>query len=162
MPSTFATLGPTLIRTFVIIGGGYAAKRFQILDSAASSGVGKLISFIFLPALLFRNTAKLDLQDVNWRFIACIAAVKLVVFFIVAALTFVIARKKPNRWSKAGIRAIFATQSNDLALGLPFLRGVFASIDPAVVSSIYIIATTSLLITNPIVRLKHAALRLKS
>jgi hypothetical protein len=54
---------------------------------------------------------------VNWWFLLAVMLAKSAVFFSVILITALVTR--PVRLDKAGIYAIFATQSNDFALGYP-------------------------------------------
>ena len=47
-------------------------------------------------------------------------------------------------------RAIFCTQSNDFALGLPVVKALYQDDAPAMVSMLYLLAPVSLLLLNPI------------
>jgi len=70
------------------------------------------------PALLFKNMVLLDFGDVIWPFFFSILVAKVTVFFFVCVLTLLVANRE-SRFSKAGLFSIFATQSNDFALGFP-------------------------------------------
>ena len=59
---------------------------------------------------------------VNWTFLLSILISKLTVFVVVLVFTLLVTR--PMDLSKAGLFAIFCTQSNDFALGYPI--GAFA------------------------------------
>ena len=70
-----------------------------------------------LPALLFKNLAILDVTAISWPFLGGMLLAKFSVFAGVALITVIISR--PFNIGRAGIFGIFATQSNDFALGLP-------------------------------------------
>ncbi len=70
--------------------------------------------------------ASLKFSNFDWRFVAGIFISKTVLFFISIAAVLVFARGKPRKLAAAGIVAIFTTQSNDFALGLPVIEALFA------------------------------------
>lgn len=124
-PSTGATVSienlyPAIVQCFVIILFGYIAGRWDVITSAQGKGIGTFVSKFCLPALLFKNMCILNFGDVNWVFLLCILIAKSVVFFLVMALCLLI--KRPRNYGIAGLFAIFATQSNDFALGLPLRK----------------------------------------
>lgn len=109
---------PALIECFGIILCGYIAGRTNIITSNQAKGLGSFVSKFALPALLFKNMVLLDFGHVIWPFLWSILIAKVCVFVIVCGLTLIVASPQ-SRWSKAGIFSIFATQSNDFALGYP-------------------------------------------
>lgn len=70
-----------------------------------------------LPSLIFMSLAELDLSSVNWLFLLSILIAKSIVFFAVIIVTLLVGR--PVNLGRAGIFAIFCTQSNDFAIGYP-------------------------------------------
>lgn len=115
--STLNNLFPAIAESFVIILIGYVFGRFKLIDPSEARSLTTLVGKLALPALLFRNLAILDLSNVSWRFLGSILTAKLIVFVVVAIITFIVSR--PWHIGRAGLYAIFATQSNDFALGLP-------------------------------------------
>lgn len=115
---------PALLECFGIILCGYVAGRANIITSTQAKGLGNFVSKFALPALLFKNMVLLDLGDVIWPFLWSILVAKVTVFFVVCVLTLLVA-SKDSRYSKAGLFSIFATQSNDFALGYPIGRSLF-------------------------------------
>lgn len=117
-------LFPALIECFGIILCGYVAGRANIITSTQAKGLGNFVSMFALPAVLFKNMVLLDFGNVIWPFLWSILIAKVCVFAIVCVLTLIVA-SPDSRFSKAGIFSIFATQSNDFALGYPI--GTFVS-----------------------------------
>lgn len=111
-------LFPALLECFGIILCGYIAGRANIITSTQAKGLGNFVSKFALPALLFKNMVLLDFGNVVWSFLWSILIAKVSVFVIVCVLTLIVA-SPDSRYSKAGLFAIFATQSNDFALGYP-------------------------------------------
>lgn len=114
-------LFPALLQCFGIILCGYIAGRANIITSTQAKGLGNFVSMFALPALLFKNMVLLNFDHVVWSFLWGILLAKLCVFAIVCVLTLVMSCPD-SRYSKAGLFSVFATQSNDFALGYPIGR----------------------------------------
>lgn len=142
-------LFPALLECFGIILCGYIAGRADIITESQAKGLGNFVSKFALPALLFKNMVLLDFGDVIWAFLWSVLVAKVTVFVIVCVLTLVVAGPD-NRYSKAGLYAIFATQSNDFALGYPIVEALYRSTYPEYLQYIYLVAPVSLMILNPI------------
>ena len=110
-------LFPAIAQSFAVILIGYLFGRFKIIPPNEAKSINILVGKLALPALLFKNLAILDLTTISWPFMAGILISKSVVFLVVVILTLIVTR--PVNIGKAGIFGIFATQSNDFALGLP-------------------------------------------
>lgn len=111
-------LFPALLECFGIVLCGYIAGRANIITSTQAKGLGNFVSRFALPALLFKNMVVLNFSNVDWAFLYSVLIGKASVFFIVCVLTLLVASPE-SRFSKAGLFPIFATQSNDFALGYP-------------------------------------------
>lgn len=142
-------LFPALVECFGIILCGYIAGRANIITSSQAKGLGNFVSKFALPALLFKKMVQLDFGNVIWPFLWSILVAKVCVFAIVCVLTLVVA-SPDSRFSKAGIFSIFATQSNDFALGYPIVEALYQSTHPEYLQYIYLAAPVSLVILNPI------------
>ncbi|XP_041662814.1 integral membrane protein GPR155-like [Cheilinus undulatus] len=142
-------LFPALLECFGIILCGYIAGRANIITSTQAKGLGNFVSKFALPALLFKNMVVLDFGNVIWPFLWSILIAKVCVFSLVCVLTLIVASPE-NRYSKAGIFSIFATQSNDFALGYPIVEALYQSTYPEYLQYIYLVAPVSLMLLNPI------------
>nr|XP_020452055.1 integral membrane protein GPR155 [Monopterus albus]XP_020452056.1 integral membrane protein GPR155 [Monopterus albus] len=142
-------LFPALLQCFGIILCGYIAGRANIITSTQAKGLGNFVSKFALPALLFKNMVLLDFDNVIWPFLWSILIAKVSVFFIVCVLTLIVASPE-SRYSKAGLFSIFATQSNDFALGYPIVEALYQSTYPEYLQYIYLVAPVSLMLLNPI------------
>lgn len=142
-------LFPALLECFGIILCGYIAGRTNIITATQAKGLGNFVSKFALPALLFKNMVLLDFSDVIWPFLWGILVAKLTVFFIVCILTLLVANRE-SRYAKAGLFSIFATQSNDFALGYPIVEALYKSTHPEYLQYIYLVAPISLMVLNPI------------
>ena len=88
----------------------------------------------------------------NWSFLLAILLSKTIVFVVIFVLTFAILRlRDDSATSVASLAAIFSTQSNDFAIGLPILTAVYDQhFHPEFIQYIYLLAPISLVILNPI------------
>lgn len=141
-------LYPAIIQCFFIILAGYIAGRVSLISSSQSRGIGLFVSNFCLPALLFKNMCILDFSVVNWMFLTSILISKSLVFFLVVFVTLV--AKRPLNYGYAGMFGIFATQSNDFALGYPIIQALYQNSHPDYLKYIYLIAPISVVFLNPI------------
>uniref|UniRef100_A0A4W4HCH0 G protein-coupled receptor 155b n=1 Tax=Electrophorus electricus TaxID=8005 RepID=A0A4W4HCH0_ELEEL len=142
-------LFPALLECFGIILCGYAAGRGDIISAGQARSLGAFVSRFALPALLFRNMVELQFADVVWSFLWSVLIAKACVFAAVCVLTLLVASPQ-SRFSKAGLFAIFATQSNDFALGYPIVDALYRSSHPDYVQYLYLVAPVSLTVLNPV------------
>lgn len=90
----------------------------------------------------------MDFSKVEWLFLGSIAASKSLVFFVAMILTVITIR--PLNLGLAAAFAIFVSQSNDFALGVPIVDAVYSKSHPSYIKYIYLIAPISLCFLNPI------------
>ncbi|KAL2081601.1 hypothetical protein ACEWY4_023454 [Coilia grayii] len=140
---------PALLECFGIILCGYIAGRANIITPTQSKGLGNFVSKFALPALLFKNMVLLDFGDVIWPFLWSILIAKVSIFCVVCVLTLLVANRD-SRFSKAGLFSIFATQSNDFALGYPIVEALYRNTHPEYLQYIYLVAPVSLILLNPL------------
>jgi predicted permease len=116
-----------LLAIFLTVGLGWAAGRMRWLDSGADARdparvMGNAAFSIFVPALLFRTTARLDFAALPWRLIAA---------FFVPALLFVIGvylwqrRRRGRPPAEPATRAMSAAFGNSVQLGIPMAAALF-------------------------------------
>ncbi|KAM9304779.1 lysosomal cholesterol signaling protein [Gastrophryne carolinensis] len=142
-------LFPALLECFGIILCGYIAGRANIITPTQAKGLGNYVSRFALPALLFKNMVVLNFSNVNWSFLYSILIAKASVFLLVCVLTLLVANPQ-SRFSKAGLFPIFATQSNDFALGYPIVEALYQTSYPEYLQYIYLVAPVSLMMLNPL------------
>lgn len=110
--------------------------------------MGTFVGNFALPSLIFLSLAKLNWDAVNWTFLLSILISKAIVFTLVIVIVLLVAR--PMHLGKAGILAIFCTQSNDFAIGFPIVVALYSQSHPEYAQYIYLLAPISLAILNPI------------
>ncbi|XP_014666770.1 PREDICTED: integral membrane protein GPR155-like [Priapulus caudatus] len=145
---SFSNLYPAILQCFIVILSGYCAGRTNLISSTEARGLGRFVANFALPALVFKAMVELRFDTVNWRFLGSILLAKTCVFVLVAFFTILLSRR--NKLGKAGMYAIFSTQSNDFALGFPIVQALYANVHPDYMQYIYLIAPISLVILNPI------------
>ncbi|RVU49054.1 AEC family transporter [Rubrivivax rivuli] len=122
-----ATVLAKLMAMFFTVGLGWLAARQRWLGKPEEGDparvLGNLVFYLFVPALLFRTTARLDLAHMPWA--------TLVAFFVplvgVLLLVYLSQRRAAARHGAAApaTRAITATFGNSLQVGVPFAAAVF-------------------------------------
>ncbi|XP_075978683.1 integral membrane protein GPR155 homolog anchor [Anticarsia gemmatalis] len=141
-------LYPALFQCFTIILCGYVAGRLNVVSSIESKGIATFVGNFALPSLIFLSLAQLDFSTVNWTFLLAILLAKGLVFFGVMIVTMLVS--KPLNLGRAGMFAIFCTQSNDFALGYPIINALYEKSHPEYALYLYLMAPISLAILNPV------------
>lgn len=113
--ANFDALVPSILQCFSIILAGFFSRKINLLSENETRGVRNLLVYFLAPAMMCQCLLIIEWQDINWKFLACAFVAKSFVFVGVAAATLFLS----NDLCKSGIYAIFATQSNDMALGYP-------------------------------------------
>ena len=115
-----------LLAMFFTVALGYVAGRLRWLGKPEFGDparvLGNVAFFLFVPALLFRTTVRLDLAHMPWR--------TLIAFFVpVAVVMFGVyfwQRRTANANAAApATRAITAIFGNSVQLGIPFASALF-------------------------------------
>jgi malonate transporter and related proteins len=127
-----------LLAIFLTVGLGWGAGRLRWLDRGVAWGaggsdtarvLGNAAFSIFVPALLFRTTARLDLAALPWRTLAA--------YFVPAvAYTLAVYGWQRGRGVRSGrgeltaavpaVRSVSATYGNSVQLGIPVAAALFA------------------------------------
>ncbi|KAJ8600546.1 hypothetical protein CTAYLR_007929 [Chrysophaeum taylorii] len=135
-----------------IISMGYFAGRAELISAHGNAALGVFLGRFSLPALLFTELATLSLGEIDTGLLVSVLIAKVAMFFGVLACTLSFDHG-PDARKLAGVsalRAIFCTQSNDFALGLPVMTALFKNSHPHLVSMLYLLSPVSLLLLNPI------------
>lgn len=131
-----------------LIDCSYIAARLNIITNAGAKGFHTYVGTFALPSLIFLSLSEIDWGTVNWNFLLAIMISKSIAFFAVMLTCLLVVR--PLNFGKAGILAIFCTQSNDFAIGFPIVDALYSKIHPEYSAYIYLMAPISLAILNPI------------
>lgn len=113
----------TALPFFALIFCGYAAGRFGLLSSAATTGVNTFVFYFALPAFVFGLTASRPLAEIfNAPFMAAYLGVGLAVFAAAAVLGRLLFRVKPG---EAAVQGAAAVLGNTGYMGLPLVAAAF-------------------------------------
>ncbi len=122
----FLTIALKLVTLILVIVIGYAAGRMRWLgDAQAARVLNNAAFYIFVPALLFRTTSRIDFAHMPWGTLA--------VFFVPVATVLVLLytwqrwRNRHGRLPVAapGVRALAATFGNTVQMGIPMATAMF-------------------------------------
>ena len=115
---------PKLLAMFIVVGIGWWAGRKRWLGEGDTARVlGNAAFMVFVPALLFRTAARLDLDALPWRTLAA--------FFVPALLTVLGVygvfrlRDHAAQPARASVRAISASYGNAVQVGIPLAAALF-------------------------------------
>lgn len=137
----------SLVACTGIIALGYFAGRILLIDEKGTSSIGVFAGRFALPSLLFTELANLSLNDVDMRLLVSVTVAKVTMFAAVLGCSMTFDYRGSRLAGTSALRAIFCTQSNDFALGLPVATALF---NDKLVSMIYLLSPISLLLLNPI------------
>jgi predicted permease len=120
-----------LVAILVAVAIGWAVGRMRWLgggeagsDSDPARVLANAAFYIFVPALLFRTTARLDTASLPWGFLGAFFLPVLVLIALMYALLRL--RRQPAQSVVApSVKAITAGFGNTLQVGLPVAAGVF-------------------------------------
>jgi predicted permease len=149
-----------LVACIGVIAAGYGAGRLKIIDTkgAGPAAIGAFVGRFALPALLFRELATLRWKDIDGRLLASVAAAKALLFAGVLGCSTLLESRRAGDdrdfkrlVAASAARAIFCTQSNDFALGLPVIQALYGGDEGRrMVAMLYLLAPISLVLLNPI------------
>ena len=149
-----------LVACIGVIAAGYAAGRSKIIDTNGQgpAAIGAFVGRFSLPALLFRELATLRWKDVDGKLLAAVAAAKVLLFAAVLGCSTLLESRRADDdrdvkrlVAASAARAIFCTQSNDFALGLPVVQALYGGAEgKRMVAMLYLLAPISLVLLNPI------------
>ena len=112
---------PALLKTFLVILAGYIFGVTNLYPKQHASAIGKLCGTLLLPVAMLDAMATLVVTDEAWHFLYAVAICKGAIFFIVLGVVIGVGRTK-DKIGRAAVWAVFSTQSNDFALGLPIFN----------------------------------------
>jgi predicted permease len=116
-----------LLAIFLTVGLGWAAGRMRWLGERSATSdparvLGNAAFYIFVPALLFRTTVRLDFATLPWRTVAAFFVPALLFVFVVYAWQ---RRRAADRVAAPTVRAISASFGNSVQLGIPMVAALF-------------------------------------
>jgi malonate transporter and related proteins len=115
-----------LVAIFVIVALGWVAGRLRWLgDNDPARTLSNAAFYIFIPALLFRTTARVQFLTLPWSILAA--------FFVPVLAMMGLVYLWQRRWNRTGrlpvaapsVRAISCTFGNTLQIGVPMVTALF-------------------------------------
>ena len=147
-----------LVAIFVVVALGWVAGKLRWLgDNDPARTLSNAAFYIFIPALLFRTTARVDFATLPWGTLAA--------FFVPVLLLLVVVYAWQRRWNRSGrlpaaapsVRAISATFGNTLQIGVPMMAALFGEAGLAIhITIISLHALTLLTVLTALVELDLA------
>ena len=108
---------------------GYILKKIGFLTADFAKAANRLVFYVFLPAMLFRNIYQIEnLADMEFGFILYSVCVLLVIFFAAIPLSMLVTKKKERR----GVLVQAAFRSNYALIGIPLSESLFGAPGAAV------------------------------
>jgi malonate transporter len=147
-----------LVAIFVVVALGWVVGKLRWLgDNDPARTLSYAAFYIFIPALLFRTSARIDLKAMPWG--------TLIAFFapVLGLLVFVYGWQR--RWNRRGrlpiatpsVRAISATFGNTVQVGIPMAAALFGEAGLAIhVAIVSLHALTLLTVLTALVELDLA------
>jgi predicted permease len=113
-----------LLAMFIVVALGWWAGRARWLGEGDTARVlGNAAFMIFVPALLFRTAARLELATLPWRTLAAFFVPALALMLVIYAL--VRRRSRAQAPARAAVRAITSVYGNAVQLGIPMAAALF-------------------------------------
>lgn len=140
---------PALLKTFVVILIGYIFGRTGMYPKEASRNIGRLCSDLLLPVYIFTAMASIDVAPDCWTFLYSVLISKVCIFTLILVLVLLVDRAR-GHIGRAAISAVFCTQSNDLALGIPIFMVLYTNTNTEYRYLLYIVAPINFMLLNPI------------
>jgi predicted permease len=113
-----------LLAMFIVVAIGWVAGRRRWLGEGDVARVlGNAAFMIFVPALLFRTAARLELAALPWHTLAAFFVPSLLLMLVVYAI--VRARSHTQAPARAAVRAITSVYGNAVQVGIPMAAALF-------------------------------------
>jgi predicted permease len=138
-----------LLALFAVVALGWVAGKLRWLgNNDPARTLSNAAFYIFVPALLFRTTARIDFRTLPWGTLAA--------FFVPVMILLVAIYTWQRRWNRTGrlataapsVRAISATFGNTVQVGIPIAAALFGEAGLAIhiaVMSLHALALLSVL-----------------
>jgi malonate transporter and related proteins len=153
-----------LLAMFVTVALGYVAARQRWLgrpeDGDPARVLGNLAFYLFVPALLFRTTARLDLAHMPWRTLAAFFVPALLMLF--GVYLWQRRRAAVDGAAAPAVRAITATFGNSVQVGIPFAAALFGETGLAIhvtlvsLHALVLLSVLTLLVELDLARAQHS------
>lgn len=147
-----------LLAIFVVVALGWVAGKARWLGEGDPARVlANAAYYIFVPALLFRTTARIDLATMPWGTVIAFFVPVLALLLVVYAWERRSHRERGLPVAAPSVRAISATFGNSVQVGIPFAAALFGEAGLAIhVALVSLHALTLLTVLTALVELDLA------
>jgi predicted permease len=115
-----------LFAIFAVVALGWVAGRLRWLgDQDPARTLSSAAFYIFIPALLFRTTARVDFATLPWRTLAAFFVPVMGFLLVVYAVQRMANRERRLPVAAPSVRAISATFGNTVQVGIPMVTALF-------------------------------------
>lgn len=126
-------LAEKLLPIFLLAFAGYLFGRSRAFDSGqVTRGISNVAFYLFVPALLFRTTARIDLASLQFGALAVFFVPTVLLMLAVAALE----RRRQVAADVATVRALSVTFGNTVQIGIPVVVAAFGEAGLAIHATI--------------------------
>ncbi|MDH0863556.1 AEC family transporter [Mitsuaria sp. GD03876] len=124
-----AVLFYKLLAIFIAAGMGWFVGHMRWLGKAGGENdpariLSNVAFYLFVPALMFRTTARIELSQLPWLTVAAFFAP--VILMLVAVYAYE-RKRHPDSPAAPAVRSITASFGNTLQVGVPLVAGVFGT-----------------------------------
>lgn len=131
-----------LLPIFLLALAGYLFGRSKAFDSGqVTSGISNVAFYLFIPALLFRTTARIDLASLEFRALAAFFVPTVLLMLVVVACE----RRRRVAGDVATVRALSVTFGNTVQIGIPVALATFGEAGLAIHATIIAVHSLVLL-----------------
>ncbi len=122
-----------LLPIFLLALAGFLFGRSKAFDSGqVTRGISNVAFYLFVPALLFRTTSRIDLASLEFRALAAFFVPTLLLMLMVAAFE----RRRQVAEDLATVRALSVTFGNTVQIGIPVALAAFGEAGLAIHATI--------------------------
>jgi predicted permease len=145
-----------LLAIFVVVALGWLVGRFDVLGPRGdgrdpSRALSNAAYLVFLPALLFRTTARIDFHALPWRTLFVFFGPALVVLVSIYAAQRARCRARGLPVAAPSVRAITGVFGNTVQVGIPFASALFGEAGLAI--HVTIVSLHSLVVLSAVTTL---------
>ncbi len=142
------SLTEKLLPIFLLALAGYLFGRSKAFDSGqVTRGISNVAFYLFVPALLFRTTARIDLASLEFRALAAFFVPTVLMMLIVFAFE----RRRQIAADVSTVRALSVTFGNTVQIGIPVALATFGEAGLAIHATIIAVHALVLLTTATVI-----------
>jgi predicted permease len=151
-----------LLAIFVVVAIGWVVGKLRWLGDAKNGSdpartLANAAYYIFVPALLFRTTARIDFATMPWRTLLAVFVPLVLMLLAVYAIQRLGRRADPGTTAAPAVRAISASFGNTVQVGIPMAAALFGESGLAIhLAIVSLHALVLLTLTTAIVELDLA------